>query len=139
MAGLSGEFTIHSRVYGESIRTKIDAVVDYDGNGKFGDDEVLFSSGKEGYRVRNAITDFTSEDYMDALKLRQIKKSGQFSFDIEPFTNSLYELIGGDILFKNSNQKKAANLPLISLPTILTILLSAENYCQDLQLLNVKK
>lgn len=76
MAGLSGEFTIRSRVSGESIRTKIDAVVDQDGDEKFGDDEVLLSSGMEGYRVRNAITDFTSEHFMDALVFRQIKKSG---------------------------------------------------------------
>ena len=106
MAGLSGEFTIHSRVSGESIRTKIDAAVDQDGDGKFGDDEVLLSSGKEGYRVRNSITDFTSEHFVDALNLRQIKKSGQLSFDVEPIANSFYEFIGGDIFFKNSSQKK---------------------------------
>ena len=61
MAGLTGEFTIHSRQSRESIRTKIDTVIDQDGDGKFGDDEVLLSSGKEGYRVRNAIADFTSD------------------------------------------------------------------------------
>ena len=106
IAGLTGEFTIHSRQSGESIRTKIDIVVDQDGDGKFGDDEVLLSSGKEGYRVRNAITDYTSEQYVDALNLRQIKKSGQLSFDIEPVTEPLYELIGGNIYFKNFNHKK---------------------------------
>ena len=106
MAGLSGEFTIHSRVSGESIRTKIDAVVDQDGDGKFGDDEVLLSSGKEGYRVRNAITDFTSEHFVDALNLRQIKKSGQLSFVVEPVTDSLNSRIGGDLTFRNDNQRK---------------------------------
>ena len=57
MAGIKGVFIVHSRKSGASIRSKIDILVNQNGNRKYEDDEILISSGKEGYRVRDAITD----------------------------------------------------------------------------------
>ena len=37
MAGIKGEFTIHSRKSGASIRSRIDILVDQNGNGKYED------------------------------------------------------------------------------------------------------
>lgn len=103
MTGINGEFTIHSRKSGSSIRTKIDIFVDQNGDGEYSDDEVLVSSGKEGYRVRDAITDHTTSEFRDALDLRRIEKSGQLTFDNSLISSSYY---APDINFKNFDQKQ---------------------------------
>ena len=103
MAGIKGEFTVHSRKSGASIRSKIDILVDQNGNGKYEDNEILISSGKEGYRVRDAITDYTTYDFEDALNLRQLKRAGELSFD----TSNIYSSYGAsDINFKNIGKNR---------------------------------
>ena len=103
MAGIKGEFTVHSRKSGASIRSKIDILVDQNGNGKYEDNEILISSGKEGYRVRDAITDYTTYDFEDALNLRQLKRAGELSFD----TSNIYSSYGAsDINFKNTGKNR---------------------------------
>ena len=103
MAGISGELTIHSRKSGASIRSQIDILVDQNGDGEYGGREILLSSGKEGYRVRDAITDYTTHEFKDALNLRRIKKSGELSFDTSNTSSSVY---APEINFKNLSQNK---------------------------------
>lgn len=104
LAGIKGEFTIHSRKSGASIRSKIDILVDQNGNGKYEDNEILLSSGKEGYKVRDAITDYTTYDFEDALNLRKLKRTGELSFD----TSNIYSIYGApDIDFKNISKNRS--------------------------------
>lgn len=103
MEGMNGEFTIHSRKSGASIRSKIDISVDQNNDGKYTSDEVLISSGKEGYRIRDAITDYTTYEFKDALNLRQLQKSGVFTFEISNISSSYY---APDIIFKNLSHNK---------------------------------
>ena len=103
LAGIKGEFTIHSRKSGTSIRTKIDILVDQNDNGKYEDGEILLSSGKEGYRVRDAITDYTTYDFEDALNLRKLRRTGELSFD----TSNISSTYGAsDIDFKNIGKNR---------------------------------
>ena len=103
LAGIKGEFTIHSRKSGTSIRTKIDILVDQNDNGKYEDGEILLSSGKEGYRVRDAITDYTTYDFEDALNLRKLRRTGKLSFD----TSNISSTYGAsDIDFKNTGKNR---------------------------------
>ena len=103
LAGIKGEFTIHSRKSGTSIRTKIDIVVDQNDNGKYEDSEILLSSGKEGYRIRDAITDYTTYDFEDALNLRKLRRTGELSFD----TSNISSTYGAsDIDFKNTGKNR---------------------------------
>ena len=103
LAGIKGEFTIHSRKSGASIRSKIDILVDQNGNGTYEDNEILLSSGKEGYRVRDAITDYTTYDFEDALNLRKLKRNGELSFD----TSNISSTYGAsDIDFKNMGKNR---------------------------------
>ena len=104
MAGMKGEFTVHSRKSGASIRSKIDILVDQNGNGKYEDNEILISSGKEGYRVRDAITDYTTYDFEDALNLRQLKRAGELSFDTSNISSSYG---ASDINFKNIGKNRS--------------------------------
>ena len=104
MAGMKGEFTIHTRKSGASIRSKIDILVDQNGNGKYEDNEILISSGKEGYRVRDAITDYTTYDFEDALNLRQLKRAGELSFDTSNISSSYG---ASDINFKNIGKNRS--------------------------------
>ena len=103
LAGIKGEFTIHSRKSGASIRSKIDILVDQNGNGKYEDNEILLSSGKEGYRVRDAITDYTTYDFEDALNLRKLKRTGELSFDTSNISSSYG---ASDIDFKNIGKSR---------------------------------
>lgn len=104
MAGMKGEFTVHTRKSGASIRSKIDILVDQNGNGKYEDNEILISSGKEGYRVRDAITDYTTYDFEDALNLRQLKRAGELSFDTSNISSSYG---ASDINFKNIGKNRS--------------------------------
>ena len=104
MAGIKGEFTIHSRKSGASIRSKIDILVDQNGNGKYEDNEILLSSGKEGYKVRDAITDYETYDFKDALNLRQLKKTGELSFDTSNISSSYG---ASDINFENAGKNRS--------------------------------
>ena len=104
MAGIKGKFTIHSRKSGASIRSKIDILVDQNGNRKYEGNEILLSSGKEGYKVRDAITDHQTYDFNDALNLRNLKKTGELSFDTSNVSSSYG---ASDIHFKNKGKKQS--------------------------------
>ena len=103
MAGNNGEFTIHSRKSGASIRSKIEVFVDQNGDGEYEDSEIMLSSGKEGYKIRDAITDYTTLEFEDALNLRKLQKSGVFTFDTSNASSSYY---APDIIFKNLSRDK---------------------------------
>lgn len=82
---LKGEFTVHSRKSGKSIRTQVDFWLDMNRNDVYEDDEVMISVAKDGFRVKDALTDYTSDDYNDALNLRKIEGRGAFQFQIEEY------------------------------------------------------
>ncbi|MAR08151.1 MAG: hypothetical protein CL862_13790 [Cyanobium sp. NAT70] len=82
---LKGEFTIHSRKSGQSIRTEVIFLLDMNSDGKFKDNETMISDTKGGYRIKDALTNYTSEDYNDAMTLRKIRGKGIFSFEIEDY------------------------------------------------------
>ena len=103
MAGIKGELTIHSRKSGASIRSRIDILVDQNGNGSYEDNETLLSSGKEGYKVRDAITDYETYDFEDALNLRKLKRNGELSFDTSNPSSTNY---APDINFKNIGKNR---------------------------------
>ena len=103
MEGIKGEFTVHSRKSGASIRSKIDILVDQNENGKYEDNEILLSSGKEGYKVRDAITHYETYAFKDALHLRQLRRTGELSFDTSNISSSYG---ASDINFKNSGKNQ---------------------------------
>ena len=80
-----GEFTVHSRKSGKSIRTKIDFWLDMNENNVYEENEVMISVAKDGFRVKDALTDYTSEDYKDAVNLRRLGGNGVFQFEIEEY------------------------------------------------------
>ena len=82
---LKGEFTVHSRKSGKSIRTQIDFWLDMNRNNVYEDDEVMISVAKDGFRVKDALTDYTSDDYKDAVNLRRIEGKGAFQFEIQEY------------------------------------------------------
>ena len=104
MAEIKGEFTVHSRKSGAIIRSRIDILVDQNGNGKYEDTEILLSSDKEGYKVRDAITDYETYDFKDALNLRQLKRTGELSFDTSNISSSYG---ASDIKFKNTGKNRS--------------------------------
>ena len=104
MTGIKGELTIHSRKSGGSIRSRIDILVDQNGNGSYEGNETLLSSGKEGYKVRDAITDYETYDFQDALNLRQLKRTGELSFDTSNPSSTNY---APDINFKNIGKDRS--------------------------------
>ena len=85
--GVTGRIKIHSRRSGSSLRSMIEMVVDMNGDGVYSDDEIMLASSREGYKVKDGITDFTSSDYDDALALRRLEPKGKLSFE---WTNYSY-------------------------------------------------
>jgi len=85
--GITGRIKIHSRRSGDSLRSMIEIHADMNGNGKYSEDEIMLASAREGYKVKDGITDYTSSDYDDALALRRLKPSGKLSFE---WTNYAY-------------------------------------------------
>jgi len=79
--GITGRIKIHSRRSGDSLRSMIEIHADMNGNGKYSEDEIMLASAREGYKVKDGITDYTSSDYDDALALRRLKPSGKLSFE----------------------------------------------------------
>ena len=82
---LQGELTVHSRTSGQSIRTEVVFLLDMNSDGKFKDNETMISDLKGGYRIKDDLTDYTSEDYNVALALRKIRRKGIFNFEIEDY------------------------------------------------------
>ncbi len=85
--GITGRIKIHSRRSGDSLRSMIEIHADMDGDGEYSEDEIMLASAREGYKVKDGITDYTSSDYDDALALRRLKPSGKLSFE---WTNYAY-------------------------------------------------
>ena len=85
---LNGEFTVHSRKSGKSIRTRVDFLLDMNDDGNYDETETMISDTKEGFRVKDALTNYTSFDYKDSLSLRKITNNGSFSFEIEEYSYS---------------------------------------------------
>ena len=60
----------------------IDMKVDTNEDGKFSKKEIMLSSSREGYKVKDQITDYVSSDYEDALSLRQLESTGKILFEL---------------------------------------------------------
>jgi hypothetical protein len=46
---------------------------------------MMLSSSREGYKVKDQITDYVSSDYVEAQSLRQLKPSGKLLFEWEEY------------------------------------------------------
>ena len=72
---------VHTRRSKGSLRSMIDMKVDTNEDGKFSKKEIMLSSSREGYKVKDQITDYVSSDYEDALSLRQLESTGKILFE----------------------------------------------------------
>ena len=81
LKGLNGRFTIKSKRDGMSIRTNFKLHVDLNGDGEYTKDERLVKTTKEGFKIKDSITDYTSDNYRSAEKLSSLSESGYLSFE----------------------------------------------------------
>ena len=81
LQGLEGKFTIHSRRDGKSFRSNFKMHVDLNGDGKYTKNERLVKATKEGFKVKDTITKYTSEDFQAAKSLSSLSESGYLSFE----------------------------------------------------------
>ena len=79
--GITGKMTVHTRRSKGSLRSMIDMKVDTNEDGKFSKKEIMLSSSREGYKVKDQITDYVSFDYEVALSLRQLESTGKILFE----------------------------------------------------------
>ena len=79
--GITGEMTVHTRRSKGSLRSMIELRVDLDDDGRLSKKERMLSSNREGYKVKDKITDYVSSDYEDAQSLRQLTPTGKMSFE----------------------------------------------------------
>ena len=81
LKGLNGRFTIKSKRDGMSIRTNFKLHVDLNGDGEYTKDERLVKTTKEGFKIKDSITDYASDNYRSAEKLSSLSESGYLSFE----------------------------------------------------------
>ena len=86
--GLIGEMTIHTRRSKSSLRSMIKMKVDLDNDGRFSKKEMMLMSNREGYKIKDQITDYISVDYEDAQALRQLAPNGRLEFQWEEYRYS---------------------------------------------------
>ncbi|WP_232200022.1 hypothetical protein [Synechococcus sp. CC9616] len=83
--GITGEMTVHSRRSKGSLRSTIEMKVDLNDDGRFSKKEMMLSSSREGYKVKDQITDYVSSDYVEAQSLRQLTPNGKLIFQWEEY------------------------------------------------------
>ena len=83
--GITGEMTVHSRRSKGSLRSAIEMKVDLNDDGRFSKKEMMLSSSREGYKIKDQITDYVSSDYEEAQSLRQLKSKGRLIFQWEEY------------------------------------------------------
>ena len=83
--GMTGEMMVHSRRSKGSLRSTIEMKVDLNDDGRFSKKEMMLSSSREGYKVKDQITDYVSSDYEEAQSLRQLTPSGKLIFQWEEY------------------------------------------------------
>ena len=85
LKGLGGRFTIQTIRDGKSIRSNLKMHVDLNGDGTYKKKERLVKATKEGFKIKDSITTYLSDDFQAAKDLGSLGESGYLSFDIKPY------------------------------------------------------